>query len=462
MTAADLLGPSPDGLGTYYRLPFSPDDDWNLGNGNWDDPVHGHDTADGKAQSYSYDFGAPEGTEVRAARGGQVIAVESDHWRTSWAGFASPEVLVSQDYSKVYGNGNIVVVRHLDQTVAAYNHLQPDRVFVRVGDYVPRGAVLALSGCVGNVTGPHLHFDVHPTFTSTHSWDNTTKIWFQDTGHDSWRPLVGEPMKSNNVVTPDRFYGLFDNGAGTSSMVAGMSADELTAAAEAMRTSPYPIGLTSIEVTDADDVAPEFAGVFTAGADTTLRTGLTPAAFEELVTTGAAADGRHVADFAAYRIDGKLTYAAVLAPGVVEQEFVPDLVTKDFAALVDSVGKAPDPRHVQTFELRVTRAGRKYSALLAPGHVDQVLATNLNRTAFFTSWQGQAKSGRDITAFAEFSVVEDDLFTVLYGPVGAGGQQLLGPVPYDVLAHRAADAPKFGARLVGIRRKGIFLESVSG
>jgi murein DD-endopeptidase MepM/ murein hydrolase activator NlpD len=93
------------------------------------------------------DWSMPEGTRIRAARAGVVIATRGD--------------------SRLGGPGrefencsNYVIVRHQDGTFASYMHLQPQGVLVGVGDYVQAGAPIGLSGNTGHSTGPHLHFDV--------------------------------------------------------------------------------------------------------------------------------------------------------------------------------------------------------------------------------------------------------------------------------------------------------------
>ena len=50
-----------------YRLPFADESGWSLGEGNHDDPVHGH----GKGQYYAFDFLHAEKGNIHAARGGQ-------------------------------------------------------------------------------------------------------------------------------------------------------------------------------------------------------------------------------------------------------------------------------------------------------------------------------------------------------------------------------------------------------
>ncbi|WP_062216377.1 peptidoglycan DD-metalloendopeptidase family protein [Streptomyces sp. NBRC 109706] len=54
--------------------------------------------------------------------------------------------------------GNEVVVRHADGHYSQYAHLSS--ISVAVGQSVGAGEQLGLSGATGNVTGPHLHFEV--------------------------------------------------------------------------------------------------------------------------------------------------------------------------------------------------------------------------------------------------------------------------------------------------------------
>jgi murein DD-endopeptidase MepM/ murein hydrolase activator NlpD len=81
------------------------------------------------------DLGVPTGTEVRAMRSGTV----------DFAGVMS-------------GYGNVIVLRHNAQTRTVYAHLSELRV--REGERVEGSQVIALSGASGDVTGPHLHFEI--------------------------------------------------------------------------------------------------------------------------------------------------------------------------------------------------------------------------------------------------------------------------------------------------------------
>lgn len=80
------------------------------------------------------DIGAPEGTPIVAAGGGEV----------TWAGPRG-------------SYGNLVVIRHDDRTETRYAH-QSD-VLVSAGERVAAGQIIGEVGSTGRSTGPHLHFE---------------------------------------------------------------------------------------------------------------------------------------------------------------------------------------------------------------------------------------------------------------------------------------------------------------
>ena len=80
------------------------------------------------------DFGAPTGTPVRTVGDGVV----------DFAGTQS-------------GYGNIVIVKHRNQHVTAYAHL--DRIDVKKGQTIAQGDLVGTVGSTGWATGPHLHFE---------------------------------------------------------------------------------------------------------------------------------------------------------------------------------------------------------------------------------------------------------------------------------------------------------------
>jgi hypothetical protein len=89
----------------------------------------------------------PEGTPIRAARGGLVIHVVD---RFSEGGF-------KREY---LNKNNIVQILHEDGTVAQYVHMKKNGAAVKEGDRVETGDVIAWSGNVGYSESPHLHFSV--------------------------------------------------------------------------------------------------------------------------------------------------------------------------------------------------------------------------------------------------------------------------------------------------------------
>ncbi|WP_217236508.1 M23 family metallopeptidase [Streptomyces sp. AC555_RSS877] len=84
------------------------------------------------------DFVVPTGTSLKAVGAGTVVSA-------GWGG----------------AYGNQVVVRLADGYYAQYAHLSS--LSVSSGQSVTAGQQLGLSGATGNVTGPHLHFEIRTT-----------------------------------------------------------------------------------------------------------------------------------------------------------------------------------------------------------------------------------------------------------------------------------------------------------
>ncbi len=82
------------------------------------------------------DFAAPSGSPVHAIGAGVIVS----------AGWDGPY-------------GNKLVIRHPDGTESWYCHLSS---FVRTSGPVGVGELIARVGATGNVTGPHLHLEIHP------------------------------------------------------------------------------------------------------------------------------------------------------------------------------------------------------------------------------------------------------------------------------------------------------------
>jgi hypothetical protein len=87
----------------------------------------------------------PEGTQIRAARGGVVIAVVQQY----------NENCLRDECKKM---ANYILIYHSDGTIADYSHIQYNGASVAVGDTVKKGDIIAISGNTGYTRGPHLHF----------------------------------------------------------------------------------------------------------------------------------------------------------------------------------------------------------------------------------------------------------------------------------------------------------------
>lgn len=76
---------------------------------------------------------------------------------------AADGVVVSRGYN-IY-RGNYVMVKHADNLYTFYQHL--DSISVSNGQSVSRGQKIAVSGSTGIGTGPHLHFEVRTSASSS-------------------------------------------------------------------------------------------------------------------------------------------------------------------------------------------------------------------------------------------------------------------------------------------------------
>jgi murein DD-endopeptidase MepM/ murein hydrolase activator NlpD len=89
----------------------------------------------------AWDFWMSVGTEVLAARSGEVVEVEDG---LDGIGLLS----------------NFVTIEHDDGTRAVYAHIRKGGAVVKVGDRVRQRQLVASSGMVGQTVFPHLHFVV--------------------------------------------------------------------------------------------------------------------------------------------------------------------------------------------------------------------------------------------------------------------------------------------------------------
>lgn len=126
--------------GVTYALPYARGSSYLVGQG-----YNGTRTHRGKN---AIDWDMDEGTEVLAARGGLVIAVEESFSN----GGMDPELRTK---------ANFVKIRHDDGTIGNYVHLRRNGARVYAGDRVREGDHIGWSGNTGYSSGPHLHFEVY-------------------------------------------------------------------------------------------------------------------------------------------------------------------------------------------------------------------------------------------------------------------------------------------------------------
>ena len=84
-----------------------------------------------------------QGIDIAADTGAPVKAI------------APGEVVYAGD--GITGYGNVVILRHDQQTTTTYAH--NEALEVKLGDKVKAGRLIALLGSTGHSTGPHLHFE---------------------------------------------------------------------------------------------------------------------------------------------------------------------------------------------------------------------------------------------------------------------------------------------------------------
>ena len=85
-----------------------------------------------------------EGVDFAGKEGADIVSVASGI--VTWSG-------------ERYGYGNLVEIHHSDGVKTRYAHCK--EIYVKVGDVVKKGKVVATMGSTGRSTGPHVHFEVY-------------------------------------------------------------------------------------------------------------------------------------------------------------------------------------------------------------------------------------------------------------------------------------------------------------
>ena len=122
-----------------YSLPFKTEKKIFL--------IQGYESAFSHKGEKALDFKVKKGTTICAARSGVVIGLREDSDKGGLK-------------DKNLSDGNYISIRHNDESVAYYWHLQKDGVLVNIGDTVQTGQPIGLSGNTGYSAFPHLHFEV--------------------------------------------------------------------------------------------------------------------------------------------------------------------------------------------------------------------------------------------------------------------------------------------------------------
>jgi hypothetical protein len=129
--------PLPDG----YLLPLACGSTVRIAQGNFGAFSHS-----GRSR-YAYDFSIGPGTPLLAMADGEVIGLYAD------TGPGDP--CYDGGGESCFPYANWVALRHTDGSQSIYKHL--NRVDVRLGELLPRGTTVGLSGSTGYSTGPHAH-----------------------------------------------------------------------------------------------------------------------------------------------------------------------------------------------------------------------------------------------------------------------------------------------------------------
>ncbi|VVB76328.1 Peptidase family M23 [Candidatus Tiddalikarchaeum anstoanum] len=102
------------------------------------------------------DFLCEEGTEVKAAFGGEVVTIFNEV-NKNYNGFEEPSLDIMKQSEQ---DGNYVVLKHDNNEFSIYSHLKKDSIRVVKGSRVKVGDVLGYVGSTGWSIKPHLHFMV--------------------------------------------------------------------------------------------------------------------------------------------------------------------------------------------------------------------------------------------------------------------------------------------------------------
>ena len=86
---------------------------------------------------YGIDIAAPKGTEIKNSNSGNVLLAENN----------------------LFFTGGTIIIEHGHGLISIYSHLE--KIFVKKGDFIKKGEIIATVGSTGRSTGPHLDFRLY-------------------------------------------------------------------------------------------------------------------------------------------------------------------------------------------------------------------------------------------------------------------------------------------------------------
>lgn len=167
-----------------YHLPLLCGKSARISQGN--DGGYSHS---GRAR-YAYDFAIPVGTPLTAMADG---IVQYTYDKTG-----PGDRCYDGGGSDCFPYANYVVLRHGDGTGSIYKHLS--KVAVKVGDFVPSGKTVGLSGSTGYSTGPHAHV-MRQNICGNATSCQSLKTPFEDVPGNGI-PVTGQTVTSDNGCPP--------------------------------------------------------------------------------------------------------------------------------------------------------------------------------------------------------------------------------------------------------------------
>lgn len=188
----DLVALCSPGPNSFYRLPWAPDVQIQVGQGN-NNPQGSHTGS----QAFAFDVSLADGQTIRAIRGGSVDWLTET--QTTVFDPTQPVSPTNQPFppGSLQNWGNAVRIGHQDGTFAWYFHIETNGVLVDDDEPIQRGQPIARADNTGRSSGPHLHFQVQ---ANNNNWGQSIQIRLDtDNLGGCYIPQTGDFLTSNNA-----------------------------------------------------------------------------------------------------------------------------------------------------------------------------------------------------------------------------------------------------------------------